>query len=106
MAGTDEEPQFIGLSEFLASLVRETGEAVHRAQLEQSENESDLKAAASLEIEAAAEKLVTSEAVQMLQERLMTESGADAAWATRYTNFLHLVEERLGLALTPTRDYT
>ena len=103
---TDYAPNFVGLAEFLASLVRETAEAVHRAQLEQSENESDLKAVASLEIEAAAEKLVTSEAAQMLQDRLMTESGADAAWATRYSNFLHLVEERLGLTLTPTRDYT
>lgn len=102
----DYAPDFIGLAEFLASLVQETVEAVHRAQLGQSENESDLKALASFEIEAAAEKLVTSEAALMLQERLMTESGADAAWATRYTNLLHLVEERLGLSLTPTRDYT
>jgi hypothetical protein len=100
------EPEFFGLAEFLVSLVEETVEAVHRAQIVRNEDESDLRAVASLEVEAAAEKLVAIEDAQALQNELMTESGASTAWTTRYIEFVRLVEERLGIVLKLNTDYS
>jgi hypothetical protein len=105
MAERADEPEFVGLAAFLASLVEEIVEAVHSAQIAQSEEESELRAAASLDIEAAAEKLVAADAAQMLLDQLMAESGARAAWTARHTEFLRLVEDRLGIALEPNNDY-
>lgn len=105
MAEGKDASDFVGLAEFLVSLVEETAEAVRRAQLVQSEDEGDLRAAAELEVEAAAERLVTIEAAQMVRDQLLAESGADSDWPGRSTAFVRLVEERLGIALTPEADY-
>jgi hypothetical protein len=105
MAETGHEPGFVGLAEFLASLVNETAEAVHSAQIAQSEDESELRAVASLDIAAAAERLVSTEAAQMLLDQLLSEAGADLAWAKRYTDFLRLAQERVGISLAANTDY-
>lgn len=106
MAEVVSEPEFIGLAEFLVGLVRETGEGILRAQLGQSENESELRKLASLDVEAAAEKLVTDEAALMRQDDLLAESGADANWTGKSASFVKLVELRLGLTLVSARDYS